>query len=179
VYTCRECEQMINQASEICPYCGADLTAAPGSEIAPPAKKRSLAKIFLLWGAVIACLWAIVWFSLPLRFMNPAAQAEMRAREALADIHAALASYAAAEGGFPLSLETLGDRVRPAAQWAQSAGYQLQYTPAQSGADGRVHDYSLIARPANYGFRSFYTDETGVLRATRENRAASSQDRPI
>ncbi len=178
MYTCPECAQPINQASEICPYCGVDLTASPTGETAEP-KKRSLARTLLIWGALVAGVWAIVWFALPLRYVNPTAEAEARARDALDDLHAALASYAGSEGNFPPSLEPLGDRVRLAAQWAQTAGYQLQYTPAQPGADGRVHAYSLLARPGNYGFRNFYSDETGVIRATREDRPATLHDPPI
>jgi hypothetical protein len=179
VYTCRECERVINQASEICPYCGADLTEGPATEAAEPKKKRSLAKTLFIWCVVILGLWTMVWFALPLRYTNPSAEAEKRARAAMADVHAALASYAATEGHFPASLEALGDRVRLAAQWAQSAGYQLQYTPAAPGGDGRVHNYILLARPSNYGFRNFYTDETGVVRATREDRPATPHDPPI
>ncbi len=52
----------------------------------------------------------------------------------------------------------------------------MEYTPGPAGADGRVHNYILLARPGNYGYRNFYTDESGVLRATRENRAATAQD---
>jgi len=31
-------------------------------------------------------------------------------------------------------------------------------------------------RAGNYGYRNFYADETGVIRATRENRPATPQD---
>ena len=179
MYTCRECEQVINQASEICPYCGADLTAAPADQTASPKKKRRLAKTFLIWGVVIGGLWALVWFALPLRYTNPSGEAERRARDAMTDVHAALASYAAAQGNFPASLETLGDRARLAARWAQSAGYQLQYTPAEPDVDGHVRNYTLLARPGNYGFRNFYSDETGVIRATREDRPATAEDPPL
>jgi len=36
----------------------------------------------------------------------------------------------------------------------------------------------FTALSGNYGYRGFYTDETGVLRATRENRPATAQDPP-
>ncbi len=69
--------------------------------------------------------------------------------------------------------------MRVPAQNAQSEGYQLQYTPGPASSDGLVHNYVLLARPGNYGYSNFYTDETGVLRATRENRPATAQDPPI
>lgn len=179
MYVCRECEQPINQASEICPYCGADLTAAPPDQSTTPKKKRNLLKMIVYWGMVIGFLWAIVWVVLPVRFTNPSAQAESRALEAMSNLRAALHSYAAAEGGYPASLEALGEPARTAAQWAQSGGYELQYTPAQPDSGGRVRNYILLARPGNYGFQNFFSDESGVVRSTRENRPATAQDPPV
>lgn len=179
MYVCRECDQPINQASEICPYCGADLTAAPPDETTTPKRKRNLVRVMLYWGVVVVSLWAIVWFALPLRFTNPAAQAESRALQAMSDLRATLHSYAAAEGSYPASLEALGEPARTAAQWAQSGGYELQYTPAQADSEGQVKNYTLLARPGNYGFRNFFSDESGVLRGTRENRPATAQDPPV
>jgi hypothetical protein len=180
MYTCRECEQPINQASELCPYCGADLTIPPPDETGAPPKKRSLARVLFLWVVVIAGLWAIAWLALPSRLFNPSTHdSEQRAREAMADLQTALSSYAAAEGNFPATLEALGEQARRAAQWAQTGGYRLLYTPAEPGPDGRVHNYTLLARPGNYSYRNFYSDATGVVRATREDRPATPQDPPI
>ena len=184
MYTCRECEREVNQATEICPYCGADLTEAGLPQSPGPAKKRTLASALVRWGALLvalsATLWGFLWYILPERAGNPAARAEARAVEALAEVHTALAAYAAAQGGsFPSSLEALGDRARAPAQKAMSEGYQVQYTAGPPGSDGMVHSYVLLARPGNYGYFNFYTDETGVLRATPENRPATPQDPPI
>lgn len=181
MYSCRECERPINQASEICPYCGADLTVPAGQEAEEPAGPRSLGSILLRWGlllgALAAALWGFLWFILPERGGDPAARAEARAAEALREMGAALSSYASAQGGtYPASLEVLGDRGRVPAQKALSDGYQVQYTPGLADTDGAVRNFVLLARPGNYGYRNFYTDETGVLRATRENRPASAHD---
>lgn len=178
MYVCRECEQPINQASEICPYCGADLTASPEDELAGQ-KKPSLGKVLVYWGAVLAFLAAMLWFALPLRHANPAPQAEGRALGALGQINASLRSYETAEGNFPPSLEPLGDSARGPAQSAQSAGYEILYTPGEPGADGRAHHYVLLARAGNYSYGNFYTDDTGTIRMTRENRPATAQDPPI
>ncbi len=184
MYTCRECENVINQASELCPYCGADLTVPASGEVEAPEQPRSLAKILLRWGMLLlvlsSALWGFLWFVLPERAGNPAARAETIAIEALRDIRAALASYASAQGGaYPESLELLGDRARLPAQRAQSQGYRVEYSAGRAGSDGAAHNYILLARPGNYGYRGFYLDETGVLRATRENRPATAQDAPI
>ncbi len=182
MYTCRECERVINQASEICPYCGADLTVPAAAE-AEPAEKRSVGKILLRWGVLVgmmaAALWSFLWFILPSRSGDPALRAEMQAVESLDEIRVALAQYTEAQGGFPATLEPLGDRARVPAQRAQAEGYQVQYTPGRMGSDGKVRNYVLLARPGNYGYRNLYMDESGVLRATRENRPATAQDAPL
>jgi len=182
MYTCRECENEVNQGTEICPHCGADLTLpVPGADA--PAAKPSLRKILLRWGVLLgvllAAIWSFLWFVVPERQGNPTVQAEARALQSLQEVQAALADYAAGQSGYPRQFEALGEGVRAAAQLAQSVSYQIQYAPGPVEADGRIHTYSLQARAGNYGFRSFYTDDTGVLRATRENRPATVQDPPI
>jgi hypothetical protein len=95
-------------------------------------------------------------------------------------VSALLTGYAAAKNGaYPGTLEPLGPLARQAAQMAQSEGYRLEYTPGPAGADGTIRSFSLEARPGNYGYRSFYTDVAGLVRATSENRAATSSDPPI
>lgn len=183
MYTCRECEYPINQATEICPYCGADLTAPGPEELAPLARKRSLSAILLRWAvllaALTAALWGFLWYVLPERGGDPAARAESQAAATLREIRGALSNYAAAQrGAYPNSLEALGDSARGPAQKALSQGYRVEYTPGPVGSDGTVHNYVLLARPGNYGYRSFYMDETGVLRTTQENRPATAQDPP-
>jgi hypothetical protein len=181
--TCRECEHEINQATEICPHCGADLTSLPG-ESATPAKKPTLVKILLRWGmllgVLLAAMWSFLWFVVSPRTGNLTAEAEGNAVIAIEDVYSQLHSYAQARGGeYPSDLEQLGPQVRQAAQLAQSDGYQLQYTPAPAEADGSIHNYSLEARAGNYGYRSFYVDISGVVRATKENREPTSADPPI
>ncbi len=62
---------------------------------------------------------------------------------------------------------------------AQAEGYELQYTPGPSDANAAIRSYALEARPSNFGYRSFYTDLSGLVRSTTENRAATSSDPPI
>ena len=180
MYTCRECENEINQASEICPKCGADLTAPIPGEAAPKAKPK-LGKILIRWGVLLGILlgaiWSFLWFVVPERQGNPTAQAETRAVQALRDVRSALAGYASGQGsGYPRQFEALGEAARTAAQLAQSVNYQIQYTPGPVEADGAIRTYTLQARAGNFGFLNFFTDDNGVVHATRENRAATSQD---
>jgi len=181
--TCRECESEINQATEICPHCGADLTSF-GEESSTPTKKPTLGKILLRWGmllgVLLAALWSFLWFVVTPRTGNITAEAEGHAVAAIHDVYTQLRSYAEARGGaYPSDLEQLGPQVRQAAQLAQSDGYQLEYTPGPAEADGAIHNYSLEARAGNYGYRSFYVDISGVVRATKENRDATSADPPL
>lgn len=180
MYTCRECENEINQATELCPHCGADLTDSIEG-VAPVKPQPTAGRILLRWGVLLAVLlaaiWSFLWFVVPERQGNPTAQAEARATQALGEARAALVDYASAQGGsYPKQIEAAGERVRLAAQLAQSANYQLQYTAGTVEADGTIRSFTLQARAGNYGFRNFFVDETGVLRATRENRAANSSD---
>jgi hypothetical protein len=182
MYLCPYCGEDINQSTEVCPHCQADLTQPQEGEV--PKKPPSLRSVLIRWGIVIgvvaAFLWGFLWYVLPAQHGDVAQRAEQSAVASLNDLRAALAAYATGQpdGSFPDSLEPLGDRAREAAQLAQSVGYQLTYTPAPPEA-GAVRGYSLQARAGNFGFRSFYLDQTGTLRATKENRAATSTDPPL
>lgn len=183
MYTCRACENEVNQATEICPHCGADLTETPGSESAQPTRKN-YGKLLLVWGGMLAVLlgamWSFLWFVVTPRNAQSTLQAESHAVEAMSDIRTALNAYAAAQGGaFPQSLEALGPPAQQAAQFAQGDGYQIKYTPGAPSEDGTIRNYSIEARAGNYGYRNFYSDVTGIIHGTRENRSATSVDPPI
>ena len=182
MYTCRECENEINQGTEICPQCGADLTIPVPGDVAPAAKpglRKTLIRWGLLLGILLAAIWSFLWFVVPERQGNPTSQAETRAVQSLSDVRALLTEYASSQGGsYPRQLEVLGERARNAAQLAQSVNYQIQYTPGPVEADGNIRTYSLLAHAGNFGFLNFFTDENAVVRATRENRPATATDPP-
>jgi len=183
MYVCPHCDTEINTSTEICPHCGADLSAS-GQAAAPTPPKR-LRSILLQWGILLGIigivLWGFLWYVMPSQHSDASREADVRVAGALNELHSALMSYSAAQpgGSFPNSLEPLGNPAREALQFAQSEGYQIQYTPASPGADGAIRSYVLEARPGNFGYRSFYTDESGQLHVTRQNRAANSQDPPL
>ncbi len=179
MYACPACEQAIHQASDLCPACGADLTAPGGNEITKPEKKSRFLTATVLWSAIITILWAIAWFALPWRLSGSKPAAELRARETLATLQEGLEGYQVSKGSYPRSLEVLGDRALQAAQSAESVHYTLQYTPGNPDAGGRIKSYSLVARAGSFGFLNFYTDQTRVFRATLEDRAATAQDPPL
>src|SRR3981189_3122602 len=101
MYNCRECENEINQATEICPHCGADLTmSVAGSQ---PAAKPSLQKILLRWavllGVLLAAIWSFLWFGLRERRGNPTTQAEARGVATPRQLRSGLCYYATAQRG--------------------------------------------------------------------------------
>jgi hypothetical protein len=58
------------------------------------------------------------------------------------------------------------------------SGYRFTYTPVNR-SEGR---YEITAVPTSYGStgtRSFFTDETGVIRFSKEDRPATAQDPPL
>jgi hypothetical protein len=184
MFACRECEREINQSAEVCPYCGTDLTQPPPGE-ARPEKRASLTRTVFRYSVLLAAIWGFLWYVLPERHgREAAALAETRAVEAIREAQAALVGYAAAQqGAYPPSLDALpaqsAGRVKAAAQAALSEGYALEYKADSSLPHDRPRRFVLLARPRNFGYRSFFLDESGVIRATREFRAASAQDKPI
>ena len=185
MYTCRECEKPINQASEVCPYCGADLTIPAEAEEAPQtpaARRRALFRRLVLWGVLIAGVWGFLWYVLPERPGDAAAEAEGRAVEALRVVGKALAAHQAAASRLPETLEGLSGanlaEARAAAQRALAMGYRLEYTPGPL-ENGAVRTYTLLARPSHFGYRNFWMSESGSIRWTRENRPATAEDEPI
>jgi len=77
-----------------------------------------------------------------------------------------------------LRAETLIDEVL-ATGTAHEYGFALTSGPRQSA--GRIVAYTVLAEPSFHFARcpSFFTDETGVIRFTRENRAATVADSPL
>lgn len=180
MYVCPHCDTEINTSTEICPHCGADLSSS--GQPAVPSPPKPMRSILMRWGILLGIigfgLWGFLWYVMPAQHSDASRVAEARVASAMNGLHAVLMSYSAAQpgGSFPNSLEPLGNPARDALQFAQAEGYQIQYTPAPPGVDGAIRTYVLQARPGNFGYRSFYSDESGQLHVTRENRAATVQD---
>src|SRR5208282_5624575 len=106
MYTCPECENEINAASELCPHCGADLTGrAAETPAQPPTLARRL-RVLLVFALLIGSVWAFLLYIVPDRRAASASQAETQAAQTLREIARQLSTYAEATGGrFPASLE--------------------------------------------------------------------------
>lgn len=57
-------------------------------------------------------------------------------------------------------------------------GYIFTYKPGKPDAQGQTNTYTVTVRPAKWqkGVKSLYTDQTGVIRWTKENRAPTAKD---
>ena len=95
--------------------------------------------------------------------------------------------YSGCLPGYPANAPTFLDS--SIASLTPRAGYVREFVagpppkrldPHQSSPTS-VTGYSYGARPEQYrrGYRSFFGDETGVIRSTRENRPATANDPPI
>lgn len=112
---------------------------------------------------------------------------------AIRTINTAEITYASTyEGSFSMNLAELGSPppgVSPSASAAGlidevlargvKNGYRFFYTPGPQDAGGKITTYTLTARPLQYTHRvrrSVFTDETGVIRFTQEDRNPTAQD---
>lgn len=60
--------------------------------------------------------------------------------------------------------------------------YEFTYTPGTPDPSGNITRYTLAARPLTYtrrSKRSYFSDESGVIRYTEEERGATAQDPPV
>jgi hypothetical protein len=60
--------------------------------------------------------------------------------------------------------------------------YRFTYRPAPPDATGKIRHYTVVARPLKYqgvSENSYFTDETGIIRSTTEDRDATASDPSI
>jgi hypothetical protein len=83
--------------------------------------------------------------------------------------------------GTPPSATSAGSAL-PALEGGIRLGYRFTYVSGKPDSTGFTASYSLSARPLRYRRgtrRNFYTDQTGVIRFTKEDREATAQDPPL
>ena len=182
--SCWYCLVLIEDGLKICPFCGGDQTPAPETGDFERKKARSLTSIFLSWIIVIAAvtcsLTGLFWYARRRYSNNLGNHEETTASKSLHDIRTALSQYALMSGDqYPSSLGMLGDRTAQPLQNARTESYDVTYTPKSSVEDRAITGFELWANPRKPSHRSFYIDESGILRATQESRPANDMDPPI
>lgn len=91
--------------------------------------------------------------------------------------------------GYSPNLSTLGPRPGAAQPTAKAAIlidsalasgrrslYTFTYTPGLPDASGKITNYTIIARSVCAGDQNFFTDQSGVIHWTRENRPPTARD---
>jgi len=57
-------------------------------------------------------------------------------------------------------------------------GYRYDYRPGPRDEHGRIRSYTICARPIGERHASYFTDESGVIRTTEEDRCPNEKDYP-
>ena len=135
----------------------------------------------------IAILLVLAAIAIPNLLHSNLSENESSAVAALRSLNSACEDYARLYGGYPRSLSNLGpggpassasaDLIDSALAGGTQSGYLFNYTPGASGVSGNILSYSITARPVtpgSSGRRSFFTDQSGVIRATMAGAADAS-----
>jgi len=63
----------------------------------------------------------------------------------------------------------------------KKANHVFTYKAGKPDADGKINTYRLSVRPVKWhaGLWNFFDDESGIIRGTKENRAARVSDPPL
>jgi len=122
---------------------------------------------------------------------KPSAIAQVQEQSCIANlrtINVAQNTYWSGETGrgYSQSLRHLGPEgaglIEPVLARGEKDGYRFRLVPEQSASDRAPMHYHLLASPVRRlvkNQRSFYTDETGVIRFTTAHRAAKKGDLPV
>lgn len=182
--SCWSCLVILEQGVTVCPLCGADQTrpvAIVDPNLPAPVTVKSLLQE---WKAVIGVIFvfaitmgAILWWNFGKPGIAPSLQSAGVTAQSLRQIREALSSYAlSTKDTYPSNLNAMGSRVSLPVEAALNAGYRIEYMPKPSGNETVFRAFVIIARPERTGFLNLRIDESGVVRATEENRAATAQD---
>lgn len=139
----------------------------------------------------IAILLVLAAIAIPNLLHSNLSEDESTAVAALRSLNSACEDYARLYGGYPKRLSNLGPGSPASAASAAlidaelaagtKNGYVFTYTAGASGVSGNVLSYSITAdpvNPGNSGRRRFFTDQSGVIRASLAG-AADASSTPI
>ena len=180
--SCWSCLVVIEKGANVCPLCGADQTPLPPispDEMAIVSGSNSAIVRWVVAAVAILCVLGVVaWQTTGATDDDESAQAEAAATSALVNVRVALSQYAMSHSDqYPATLDPLGAQAAMPVQDAQVDGYVVEYESLRSD-DGKIRNFALLAKPEKANCRSFYIDQSGLLRATQENRPARVDDPP-
>jgi type IV pilus assembly protein PilA len=139
---------------------------------------------------VVTIILIIAAIAIP-NLMHSKAQAnEAAAVETLHTLTSAAVMYSTTYSGFPHAISNLGpntgatnassaaaDLVDSVLATGVKSGYRFTYTVGVADPGGNVLSYTITASPVvpgNTGLRYFYTDQSGIIRASATGSADSS-----
>lgn len=179
------------QAAMVASTSKADDTPSP-----QPHDWQALARGFMPAVAYFLLLFALVAVAQQGHGTRGMAANQASAVGSLRTINAAEVTYAETyKTGYSPTLGALAEGpngARPSA-WAaglidsvlaigRKSGYSFVYIPGPKDSAGRIKSYTVVARPLEYvncGTNSYFTDESGVIRQTSDNRPATAKDPPL
>ena len=153
-------------------------------------KQKGFSLIELL--IVVAIILIIAAIAIPNLLRSRMAANEASAVGSLRTINTAEVAYSTTYNiGYSSTLPDLGPAATASSTTADlidsvlsagiKSGYSFVYTPGTADAQGNINQYSITGVPVNQGVtgqRSFFTDQTGVIRANPTG-AADQNSSPI
>jgi type IV pilus assembly protein PilA len=156
---------------------------------------------FFAGAATVLAVFLVVFVLVPM-VQERRRWAEVPYVASLRALNIALVEYEVTYGnGYPPSLSVMAippegaepgclaaGLLDPALAMGQKHGYVYIYTPgppivnAPLGCVPGARSFSIVARPLKFGVtgkRNYFVDESGVMRYTTENRAATASDPPL
>jgi len=128
---------------------------------------------------VVAVIALLAAFAIP-NFLRARVSAnETAAQSSLRTVHTAVESYKSVGTSYPSDLSILSSSTPPYIDSVLGAGSKQGYSFVLTGL---ANTFTATARPQTFGRtgeRSFYVDESAVIRYTHENRDPTSADSPI
>ncbi|MGA7792689.1 MAG: prepilin-type N-terminal cleavage/methylation domain-containing protein, partial [Candidatus Acidiferrales bacterium] len=156
-------------------------------------KQKGFSLIELL--IVVAIILIIAAIAIPNLLRSKMAANEASAVASLRTYNTSIVAYQTTYASDPTTnLSELGPSTTPSSTAADlvdnllgiaapiKSGYAFTYTPGAAASNGSVSTYSIISNPTTQnvtGQRTFYTDQSGVIRQRTDGTTAGPTDTPI